>query len=136
MRIYALLCLAVLTMVSCGSKGDMEPEHEPKTLDLEIVLGGNEIDTIIAVKDFQSAITEIKVNDVWLSAEIIDSADDSCQFKVICAKNTTTSIRLTQVIITCKNGDTLTLKVTQKVLDGFDDLHDNVTDQPAMAPAR
>ena len=128
-------CIVALALISCGDESK-ESEYESIFLEKEISLSSYGADTIISVKEFVSEITEIKNNAEWLSIEILHSTNNSCTFKVICQKNTTTVIRATVINITCKNGDTLTLKVNQGVVDGFEDLHDIVTDQPTFAPYR
>lgn len=136
-RIFALICMAALTIVSCDSQGsNEEPEYEIKVLEREILFSGYGMDTLITVKDFTSPVKEIKNDADWLVTEIQDSAEGGFVFKVICSKNATANVRTSEITITFNNGDKFTLKVTQKVIDGFDDVHDSVTDQPALAPGR
>ena len=140
--LYIVACLALLSFMSCDQK-DAEKAAEKaglieiKLLEREIVLNGySNADTVIAIPDFSSSIKSIKCDAEWLEVEVQDTVPDKYQLKVVCYQNTTANIRSTQVVVTCENGDKLTLKVTQKVMGEFDDIHNVVTDQPSFAPVR
>lgn len=133
---FAICLIAALTMMSCGNQDEKEPENKVKTLEAELTLDGYGADTIITVKEFEAEISEVKNDTDWLAAELLDVTTDGYQIKLICRKNTTANARKAEIVITCKNQDSLTLKITQGVCNGFDDVHDNVSDQPPLAPMR
>ena len=130
--------ITLLTTSACGDTQNEEGEkgYESKTYEREIVFSAYETDTVLTIQEFAQAIESIRTDADWLNTEIFDSAADSLKLKVTCLRNNTTGTRSDQILVTSKNKDLLTLKVTQKYLDGFEDLHDNVSDQPALAPGR
>ena len=135
----ALACLSVLAMLSCENQEsvtDDEEQQEVRMLETSLYLSGYGIDTVITVKDFISAISEIKKDVDWLGAEIAETSADDCKIRIFCHKNATVQARKADVVFTFINGYVLTLKVTQDVVDAFEDIHNNVSDQPALAPAR
>jgi len=138
--LYIVICLFVLAMVSCGDKENEEKEYEPKSFELELNIDGYAIDTVIPIKEFISAIETITEDADWLDVAINDAASDSAkmsyQLRIACTRNTTTSVRTTDLTVTCTNKDALKITINQGILDNFDDLHDNVTDKPALAPLR
>ena len=134
-RIYICGVLAIITMAACNKKSQ-EPEYESKQLECEVQFKGYESDTVITVFEFSSTIKDIQNDTDWLIIEIKDSVPNNYKLGIICSKNVTSSVRKAEIVVVCKNGDTLTLKVTQDVLDEIEDIHNNVTDQPAYVPSR
>lgn len=135
----ALFCLSVFTMMSCEnneSETDNEEPQDVQILETGLYLSGYETDTVITVKDFISVISEIKKDVDWLGAEVVDSSQDGCKIHIVCDKNTTALNRKAKIVFTFKNGFVLTLNVTQDVVYDFEDIHNNVSDQPALAPVR
>ena len=130
--------ITLLTTSACGDTQNEEGEkgYESKTYEHEITISAYEADTVLTVQEFVRAIESIRTDANWLTTEIFDSAADSLKLKVTCLRNTTTATRSGKILVTSKNKDQLTLKVNQKYLDGFEDLHNNVSDQPALAPGR
>lgn len=102
----------------------------------ELSFDGYEQDTILAINEFTYVIDEIRNDADWLEAQsVTDTISNLTQLEILCSKNATTTIRSTDVVL-ISHRDTLTLKVSQNVLKGFEDPHDNVTDQPALTPIR
>ena len=134
--LYILAGLFLLSLSSCDDAGESSEEIKGKSFEREIVIDGNPIDTLITIKDFTSAITKIEETSDWLEVTIQGTASDVFQIKIVCSKNTTTDIRSAEVFVTCDNGDKLKLTVSQSVISEFDDIHNNVTDQPALTPMR
>ena len=130
--IYLIACLAILSTFGCGDNKD---ENETKLFHREFVIDGHESDTVFTVPEFTSVIEDIKNDSDWLLTEILDS-NGTINIKVICTKNNTTAFRSTIITVVCKNGDTLTITVKQDILDDFDDIHNNQSDKPALAPLR
>ena len=125
-----------MSLSSCDDAGESSEEIKGKSFEREIVIDGNAIDTLITIKDFTSAITKIEENSDWLDVTIQGESSDVFQIKIVCSKNTTTDTRSAEVSVICDNGDKLKLTVSQSVINEFDDIHNNVTDQPALAPMR
>ncbi len=137
--IYSLLLMALLATLGCDpaeNKEDNGQDPKGKNYEREIVFGAYETDTILTVSEFTSAIKNIENNTDWLFVRIDDSSADAYKLRVICLKNTTAQTRSAQIEVSSNDNDLLTLKVTQYVLNGFEDLHNNVSDQPALAPGR
>ena len=102
----------------------------------ELAFDGYEQDTILSIDEFTSVIDEVTNDADWVKVQSLkDSIPGLVQLEVLCSKNTTTAVRSSDVVL-ISHRDTLTLKVNQDILKGFDDVHDNVTDQPALAPGR
>ena len=142
--LYIIALFAALTIFSCENPEEevieKQNEYKGKSFERELQFAGYAVDTVIPVNEFVSAIDKITKDADWLNVAISDAGSDSAkvsyQLRIACTRNTTTSARSTDVVVTCVNTDTLKLKVNQSLLDGFDDLHDNVTDQPALTPTR
>jgi len=133
--LYIIACFLLFALSNCGDDKKSE-EVKIKLLEREIVIGGNEIDTLFSVPEITSVITAIQENSDWLDVTKGNSSSDVFQIQISCRKNTTTASRSTDVSVTIANGDKLKLKVTQNVIKDFDDIHDNVTDGAALAPIR
>lgn len=139
-RLYIItVCLFALSMMSCGN-GENQEEYEPKSFERELLFGGYAVDTVFTVNELASAIEKITEDADWLDVALSDAGSDSTkvvyELRIACTRNNTTSVRSTDVVIFCTNKDVLALKVNQGIMDGVDDYHDNVTDQPALAPIR
>ena len=78
----------------------------------------------------------IQNNTDWLDVEAAYSITNAYQVKVTCYKNTSSCVRYAEVSVFCKNGDCLKIKVKQNVITGLEDVHNNVSDQPALSPLR
>ena len=138
--LYIITFIFALSMASCGENGEEEKEYEPKSYELELSIDGYAVDTVIPVREFVSAIETITEDADWLDVAISDAGPDSAkvsyQLRIACARNTTASVRTTDVVVTCTNKDALKITVNQGILDGIEDIHDNVTDKPALTPIR
>lgn len=147
MKIKGLLlvsCMALLTAIGCdGTKAEgleedkeKEAESQGKSVTLDLLISGYAADTTITVPDFTSLIDTIQNNCLWLDLKILESGNDKCKLKLGCNKNSTANIRTTQITVLFKNKDVLNLNIKQKVVDAMEDIHDHVSDQPALAPKR
>lgn len=141
--LYLLLIgLVIMSVVGCDQKKDeveieeKGTEYQSKTFDCEMELAGYLSDTIITVADFFSDIEIIQNNTDWLDVEAAYSITNAYQVKVTCYKNTSSCVRYAEVSVFCKNGDCLKIKVKQNVITGLEDVHNNVSDQPALSPLR
>ena len=142
--LYIVAIIASLSMFSCENPEEEitnnENEYKGKSFERELLFDGHAVDTVIPVNEFVSEIDKIIEDTDWLDVAINNAGSDSTrviyQLRIACTRNTTTSARSTGVVVTCVNKDTLKLKVNQSLLDSFDDLHDNLTDQPALTPTR
>lgn len=135
--LYIIICLFTLSMISCDNNKE---DNEGKSFKRELLFSGYAVDTVITVNELASAIDKVTEDADWLDLAIQDAISDSTQtsYKLIiaCTKNNTSSVRSTDVVITCQNKDVLTLIINQGIFDGINDVHDNVTDQPALVPIR
>lgn len=135
--LYTIALVAILSAIGCESDNDgKEDEPNGKSFELSVEVDAYESDTVLTIKDFTSLISDIRSDAEWVSASITDSSSDDVKLKLTYSKNTTAQIRTAKIDVVSKNDFTLTLKVSQKVMESFDDLHDNVSDQPALAPIR
>lgn len=136
--ILIVFCLALLTVIGCdkGLEGDKDAEYKSKAVTLDIVIDGYAADTTLTVPDFTSLIDTIQNNCLWLDLRILESQNNRCKLQLGCYKNGTANIRTAKITVLFKNKDILNLNVKQNVIDAFEDIHDNVSDQPALAPMR
>jgi len=128
----ALIFFFVVSTNGCSNKD----KYESKSYEREITVDGNKTDSIITIEEISSDIITIDSDDDWLYASKYNSNTTNYQLRLVCFKNVSASIRSSRIHIACKNGDKLTLIVIQGVINGLNDLHDIVTDQPALAPER
>lgn len=133
--LYIIACVLPIFLSNCGGEKESD-EVKTKTLEHEVVISGNSIDTIISVPGLTSLITRIEINADWLVVSLKDASSNVDQLRIVCSKNATTKSRSTDVNVTCANGDNLKLTVRQNVVNAIDDIHDNVTDGAALAPIR
>jgi len=143
--LYIIACIAAFSLTSCDEDQNIQDIKDNyltqgQTFERELLFDGHAVDTIISANELASAIVNITEEADWLNVAINDTGSDTTKvaskLRIACTRNNTTSVRSTDVVVTCANKDVLTLKINQGILDGLDDVHDNVTDQPALAPIR
>ena len=135
-KISILICWIVLCITGCNPKENKVPIYESKAFECAIAFCEYKSDTIMTADFLITPIVKIENEKDWVVVALIDGNNDSIQFKVSCSPNNTAYIRTAEIILICDNGDTLTLRITQDVMTKFDDIHNTISDQPALAPVR
>lgn len=132
-----LIIAALLTILSVSGCDELMDEINEAdgnhTFERSITLDWYGADTTITVNEYQSEIAEYINETYWLVCEITENNDDTNLVKLSCLQNTTGQTRYAEIIVISKDGDKLTIKVTQET--GIA-VHDDVTDQRAYAPSR
>ena len=140
--LYLVSILALLLVYSCYDNksevydNEQEPGYERKTVLIDLEIKGYPLDTIICVPGLTSHIDTILNESVWFELKFVESDFEKCKLEISCDKNNTAFKRTSQLEILFNNKDTLKLTVSQNVVDGFDDIHDIVSDQALFAPQR
>ena len=122
----------LMAVYSCGNKDKGTREKIIASQEIEIDC----VDTIILLQidKLISAITEVQNTADWLDVVILSYETGAPQVKVVCSANNDDNKRVAVVIVKTKEGDEITLTITQKVNTNFDEVHNTQTDKPALAP--
>lgn len=135
-KLYLLALVGCFVFAACGSD---DPEEiipgtgEAKEYAETYNIPAEGCDITYTLMDLKSKITTVSAATDWLEISIQDYSTGSPSIKITAKPNDNVSERRYIVTINTVNGDKLTLTLIQagKQPDGIDDIHNNVSDQPA-----
>ena len=130
--ILIVLITVLMALTSCGKNETREKIYATQ----EILLNATDTTLVINIDKLYSPITEIQNSAEWLEIEILTYTTGSPQLKVTCLENNLPNKRIISILIKNKEGDEITLIITQNVKSALEDLHNNISDQPALAHKR
>ena len=83
--LYIIACVLPIFLSNCGGEKESD-EVKTKTLEHEVVISGNAVDTIISVPGLTSLITRIEINADWIQVTLNDASSNVDQLRIVCSK--------------------------------------------------
>lgn len=139
--LYLFSMVMCFCMVACSDNdGDGDKSTIPSQ---SVTIPANATNLVVTLEGLDSPIESAIPQDTWLSVNVMPYESGAVTVKISATNNSNADKRITKVAILTTTGKRMELNVTQKgqSSDSSDDstieeLHDDVTDQPAYAPVR